>query len=113
MCILRVALDVKMLSWFGPLLCTNHARVPRDYRHKGKSLKHGYRCAAVQLLPTVLILSLQYLAALFYRFVCAYNMPSHAPPTHTEARTRIHIFTEVLCVAITKEGGHSAASVVP
>ena len=48
---LIIALGVKMLSWFDLLLSTNDTHIHRDYWHKGKSLKHGYRrCTAAAVL---------------------------------------------------------------
>ena len=50
MCLI-IALDVKMLSWFDMLRCTNHTHIHRrDCWHKGKSLEHGRRCTAAALL---------------------------------------------------------------
>ena len=56
MCLI-VALGVKMLSWFDPLLCTSRTHIHRDYWLKGMGLKHGWRgtAAAVLLLCIAIV----------------------------------------------------------
>ena len=81
---LIVATDVKMLSWFDLLLCTNHTQYNWYYWHQDKSLKHGGRCiAAATLLPCT--------------DFCDGTHSTHAYLVHTEAHIHTHTDGSTVC----------------
>ena len=70
--------DLRMLTWFHLLPCSNHTNIHRDYWHRGKSLKRCRCTAAAVLLHT--------------DFVASHS--THTYLVHTEAHIYAYTITQ-------------------